>query len=266
VFEIDKHTDIFLDAETSNKADYEGAAAAVATGRVKDFGVDASFHQEARFPGASLQQFDQLGIGRVQDLRDVVKAQSRQKAVLANPPASLACHVFGQPAKKAVEALLRVLMQVCVPGCGQWNAKPMRDQSSKDSNLARTGNVHDVGVKFPDCLFHGLEMPAESEIEIVPFVDCERQEAARKRQPSRKKLASPASGHAMDDQERQPAPPRKGFELAARVGDAVYLVVGIGEEGDAQGLAGRIAYHRCTSLTFVEGKAKFPRRRAERFL
>src|ERR1035438_4251463 len=58
-------------------------------------------------------------------------------------------------------------------------------------------------------------------------------------------------GAGVHQQERDPSPPGKGFEVAAGVGDAVHFVVGVGEKSDPQTLAA----HKVASIATSAGRS-----------
>ena len=116
-------------------------------------GIDATFHQEARLADALFDKLDQFLIGRVEDLCDVVEAQGYRERDCADGIAEGFRNPPGKPGKGADRALLRILMQVRVPGSSERNFETVRGEGAEQTYVTRASDVNDIGIEIVKPVF-----------------------------------------------------------------------------------------------------------------
>ena len=233
--------DVLLDREAADVAEHElpviGRAGAFR--RSEGLGFHAALHQVAGTAGGALQQRAEPGVGRVEHLREAVKAADRGEASRLYATLQLRSQ-RADVARQPPHPPGGVLMDVGVPARRERDAELVREVGTEDAELAGAGDVDDVGAEGADRVRDEAGVAEEQRVEAEVFFEVNGQRRAAQLEGLHRPFGRhQARGLAGTDAEHGDAvPARVGGEVAAGVCDAVDLVEAVGKVGDS-GQAGR---------------------------
>lgn len=133
-----------------------------------------------------------------------------------------------------VHATAGVLVDVGVPGGGEWDAVAPSEVRAKEAELAGAGDVKDVRAEGAEGAIDDASVAEEEGIEVEIFFERDGGAGARELQGVEVVDGGGWGGAGADAEEGKAPAMGEGGEVAAGVGDAIDLVKGVGEEGDAR--------------------------------
>jgi hypothetical protein len=142
----------------------------------------------------------------------------------------------GEAVGKPAEAAGGVLVDVRVPGGGERDAQIVGEPGSESAELAGTGDVDDVGAEAEEFALDAGEVAGKERVEGEILLEADGGEAAGELEGLELAglLEAGFSFAGADAEEGQVVALCVGDEISAGVCDAVDLVEGVGEVGDAR--------------------------------
>ncbi len=241
MFDLWEKADVFLDGEAADVAEDEaafdvfGLRSRTFAGR-EEVGVDAALHLVAGAAGGCGEHVAELGVGGEEEPGETVEAcgcpeRAGLDDVLGGARARPGGEVLGEEAGAAGG----VLVDVGVPGCGEWDPELPAEVGSQDAEVAGAGDVDEVGPEAAEVFGDEGGVAGEERIELEIFFDADGASPAGEFEGldgsgCLERLRSIAGA---DAEEWELFLSGVAHEVSAGVGDAVDFVKRVGEEGDA---------------------------------
>ena len=244
-----KEGHIFLDGEAADEAEEDGVFVGVEWGSVEvegglrassraarggeEVGVDAALHEMAGTVAHALEQGAELRVRSEEDAGEAIEAGGGEEGQAFDAALDGGGVVRGEMTGEPMHAAAGVLVDVGVPGGGERDPVAPGEPGAKDAELGGAGDVEEVGAEGAEGAIDGAGVADEERIEVEVFFERDGGAGAGELEGVEVVGGGGGRGAGADAEEGKAAAPGEGGEVAGGVGDAVDLVEGVGEEGDA---------------------------------
>ena len=222
--------DVLFNRETANVTEGEGAVVerAGAVGGGEKSCVYTTLHEMAGFAGGLGEHVAEVLIGGEEDLGEGAEAGGDVERGGFDGG--------GELLEEGGEAAGGVLVDVGVPGCGQWNVQLMSEVGGEDAQLRRAGEVDEIGLEAVEGIFDELSVTPEEGVEGEVFFDPDGGEGAGEFEELDGICGGFVDfrGAGADAEEGKGTALGEGDEVAGGMGYPVDFMEGIGEVGDAR--------------------------------
>ncbi len=227
---------VFFYAEAAYVAEQDvrvvGGTGAASGG--EEGGVDAALHEVAGAVGSALEEGAEGGVGGVEGVGSAIEGGGDLEG------SGLDC-AFEREAEGAevtrepAHAAGGVFVEIGVPGGDEREVELVGEVGSEEAEFAGAGDVKDVGAEGADGFGDQIRVAEEEGVEAEVLFEEDGEGAAAEFEGLDGAFGGKEAGGAAcsDAEHGEVVAAGEGEEVAAGVGDAVDLVVAVGEVGDA---------------------------------